>query len=176
MRKKPNPFVVADLAAADAALARLAEIRRTVDAENLRLNEAIDKMKAHAVEVTAAPLAEAAALEAALASFVATKKDDLFAKTRSQTLTYGTLGFRRSSEVKPKSRQTLAGILEKVKALATGEKDDPFTAAIRVKEELNRDVMRAWPPERLESVGAQLKDKDTFYYELKTEEIKEAAA
>jgi phage host-nuclease inhibitor protein Gam len=177
MRKKPDPcFVVADLGTANLALARLAEMKRAVDAENLRLNETIDKLKAHATMMTAPYRAEAAEIEAALASFVATKKEELFGKSRSQSLTFGVIGFRRSSEVKPKGRGTLANLLEKVKALATGEKDDPFTGAIRLKEELNRDVMRTWPEERLAAVGARIAEKDSFYYELKEEKIKEVAA
>jgi len=176
MRKKPNPFVVADLDAADRALARLAEIKRVVDGENLRLNEAVDRLKAHVTEVTAAPLAESAAIEAALASFVETRKSELFGKMRSVSLAFGVIGFRRSREVKPKPKITFAGILERVKALGTGEKDDPFASAIRVKEELNRDVLREWPEERLETVGARIAEKDTFFYELNTQEIKGEAA
>lgn len=176
MRKKPNPFVVADLAAADRALARLAEIKRDVDAENLRLNAAVDKMKAHAKERTAAGLSEAAAVEAALATFAETRKDDLFGKTRSQALNFGTIGFRRSAEVKPKSKHTWGSILERIKTLMTGEDGDPFKVAVRLKEEVNRDVLKEWPAERLETVGARIAEKDTFYYELKAEEIKEAAA
>jgi len=176
MRKKPNPFVVADLDAADKALARLAAIRRIVDAENLRLNETVDKLKAHVTEVTAAPLAEAAAIEAALATFAATRKDDLFAKARSQELNFGTLGFRRSAEVKPQPKHTWGSILERIKALVTGQDGDPFKAAVRLKEEVNRDVLKEWPEERLLTVGARIVEKDTFYYELKAEQIKEAAA
>lgn len=179
-RTKPNPAcVVADLGAANLALARLAEIKRGVDAENLRLNEAIDRLKAHVVEVTAAPLAEAAAIEAALASFAETKKEELFVKARSRALTFGMLGFRRSCEVKPvssKPRTTWAAILDKIKSLATKEKGDPFTAAIRVKEEVDRDVLKTWPEERLTEVGARIVQKDAFFYELATEEIKGEAA
>lgn len=176
-RKKPNPaFVVADLEAADKALARLAELKRTVDAENLRLNEAIDRLKANVAEVTASPLAEAAALEAALASFAETRKPDLFAKLRSQTLTFGVIGFRRSSEVKPQPKTTWGTIKERIKALVTGQDGDPFAAAIRVKEDVNRDVLKEWPEERLTSVGARIVAKDSFYYELNTQEIKGEAA
>ena len=176
-RTKPNPaFVVADLDAADRALARLAELRRGVDAENLRLNATVDKLKAHVAEVTAAPLAEAAAIEAALATFAETKKDTLFGKLRSQTLTFGVIGFRRSTEVKPRPKNTWGGVLERIKSLVTGADADPFRAAIRVKEDVNRDVLKDWPEERLETVGARIVTKDTFYYELEKQEIKEIAA
>lgn len=176
-RTKPNPaYVVADLDAADRALARLAEIRRIVDGENLRLNEAVDKLKAHVSEVTAAPLAEAAVIEAALATFAETRKDSLFGKLRSQALTFGLIGFRRSSEVKPRPKTTWGGILERIKSLVTGVDGDPFKAAIRVKEDVNRDVLKDWPEERLEAVGARIVTKDTFFYELATQEIKENAA
>jgi phage host-nuclease inhibitor protein Gam len=169
---------VADLTAADQALARLAEIKRTVDAEEARLNETVDKLKAHAKEHTAAVRAEAEVLEAALATFAETQKDTLFGKLRSRALTFGTIGFRRSSEVKPatKPRTTWAAILEKIKALATSEDGDPFRAAIRTKEEVDRDVLKKWPEERLATVGARIAEKDVFYYELEQQEIKEVAA
>ena len=177
MRKKPNPaFVVADLEAADKALARLAEIKRAVDVEEADLNSAIDRLKMASKERLGAPLAERAAIEAALATFAETKKDDLFAKSRSRDLNFGVIGFRRSSEVKPKPKNTWGGILERIKALATGTDGDPFQAAIRVKEDVNRDVLKDWPAERLDTVGARIIPKDAFYYELAAEEIKGEAA
>jgi phage host-nuclease inhibitor protein Gam len=177
MRTKPNPaYLIGDMDAADKALARLGEISRAVEAEEGKLNEAIDKMKALAKERLAAKLAERAAIEAALGTFAEAKKGDLFAKLRSQALNFGTIGFRRSSEVKPAPKGTWGGILERIKALVTGEPGDPFGAAIRVKEDVNRDVLKEWPEERLSTVGARIVAKDVFFYELKAEEIKEAAA
>lgn len=177
MRKKPNPaLVVADLDAADKALSRLAELKRIVDGKNLLLNEAIDQMKANTAETLACHLAEAAALEAALASFAESRKADLFGKLRSQALTFGCIGFRRSREVKPQPKTTWGTILERIKALVSGQDGDPFAAAIRVKEDVNRDVLKEWPEERLTTVGARIVAKDTFYYELNTQEIKGEAA
>ncbi|MEA5087278.1 host-nuclease inhibitor Gam family protein [Solidesulfovibrio sp.] len=178
-RTKPNPaYVVADLDAADKALSRLAEIKRDFDTEMGKLNAAVDRMKALSKERLAAKLAEGAAIEAALATFAETKKDELFGKARSKALTFGVFGFRRSSEVKPvaKPRTTWAAILEKIKSLATKEDGDPFQAAIRVKEEVDRDVLKTWPEERLAEVGARIVGKDTFYYELDAQEIKGEAA
>jgi hypothetical protein len=176
MRTKPNPaFLIGDLDAADKALARLAEIRRAVEAEEAKLNETIDKMKAPAKERLAAKLPNGA-IEAALGTFAEAKKGDLFARLRSQALNFGTIGFRRSSEVKPAPKNTWGGILERLKALVTGEPGDPFTAAIRVKEDVNRDVLKEWPEERLSTVGARIVAKDVFFYDLRAEEIKEAAA
>lgn len=177
MRTKPNPaYLIGDMDAADKALARLAEINRVVEAEESKLNETVDKMKALAKERLAASLADRKAIEAALGTFAGSKKDELFEKARSRQLNFGTIGFRRSTEIKAKGKGTLAGILERIKTLITGEPDDPFTDAVRIKEELNRDAMVKWPEERLELVGARRVKKDVFYYELKVEEIKEAAA
>ncbi len=176
-RKKPNPaFVVADLDAADKALARLAEIKRDFDAEMGKLNAAVDRMKALSKERLAAKIAEGAAIEAALATFAETRKEELFGKARSRELSFGIIGWRRSTEIKAKTKSTLGRVLERVKELMTGEKDDPFAAAVRVKEELNRDVMRDWPDERLEAVEARRVKKDVFYYELATQQIKGEAA
>lgn len=178
-RTKPNPaHVIADLDAADKALARLAEIKRDFDAEMSNLNASIDRMKALSKERLAAKLAEGKAIEAALATYAETRKEELFGKARSRALTFGVIGFRRSSEVKPlsKPRTTWAAILDKIKSLATSEAGDPFTAAIRVKEDVDRDALKAWPEERLAEVGARIVKKDGFFYELAAEEIKGEAA
>lgn len=46
-----------------------------------------------------------------------------------------------------------------------------FKEAIRVKEEPDREVMSQWPDERLELVGCQRKEKDTFWLEIDEEKL-----
>lgn len=50
-----------------------------------------------------------------------------------------------------------------------------FSDAVRLKEEINKDAMAAWPDERLEMVGMKRRQLDTFYIEIKAEEIHNAA-
>lgn len=50
-----------------------------------------------------------------------------------------------------------------------------FTDAIRTKDEVNKEAMAGWPDERLELVGMKRRHLDTFFIEIKVEEVKNAA-
>lgn len=46
---------------------------------------------------------------------------------------------------------------------------------IRTKLEVDREALRGWPGERLESVGVKLETVDEFFVELKQEALQNAA-
>lgn len=164
-RKPQNLYPVKDLAQANATLGEIAGLKRQIDAINAELNEEMDRMKAEA-EAHIAPLAaRLTSLENGLLAFAEYNKDELFAEKRSQELTFGILGYRRSSEIAAQPKRTLAQVLEKLEELG-------FTEGIRTSRSVNKDVLRTWPDERLDLVGARRVEKDTFWYEVKTEEIK----
>ena len=159
---------VNDLTEANDTLGGIAALKRDLTFVETCLNEDIDALKAEA-ETKARPLkAQIKELEAALIAFATYNKGELFKGRRSVELSHGILSFRRSSEVKALPKHTLAIVLGRCKALG-------FHGAVRIKEELNKDEMRTWPAERLQQVGAKLEEKDVFAYELKQEEITEAA-
>jgi phage host-nuclease inhibitor protein Gam len=108
-------------------------------------------------------------MENGLQAFAEHRKEELFSNRRSVELDFGTLGYRRSHEVKPKPRTTWAQVLGKLKELR-------FHEAVRVKEAVDKDELRSWPDERLESVGARRVQKDTFWYEINAQKVAEEAA
>ncbi len=169
-RKKPtNLFPVKDLVQANLVLGEIALLKRNVEAINHDLNDEIDRLKAEA-EAKAAPLAaRLASLENGLLAYAEHNKDELFAKKRSKGLDFGELGYRRSTEIKPRPKHTLAMVLGKIKDLG-------FSAAIRTTETVNKDELATWTDERLELVGARRVKKDTFWYEIKAEVITGEAA
>ena len=170
-RSKPQTmYPVKDLKAANACLGEIARIKRNLAEINTTMNEQIDALKKDA-EAKAAPMqARLSAMESGLLAFAEYNKADLFQDKRSCELDFGLLGYRKSSEIRPKAKHTLAMILGRLKELG-------FTQAIRSKEEVNKDELHTWPDERLDLVGARRVEKDTFWYETKAEEItnKEAA-
>jgi len=97
------------------------------------------------------------------------EKGRLFVGKRSVDLDYGKLGWRKSTEIKPAAKTTWAMILGRLRELAFGE-------AIRIKEEVNREVLHEWPEERLELVGARRVEKDTFWYEIDEAKLADQAA
>lgn len=164
-RRKPNNlYPVKDLDAANAALARIASIKRSIAEVESKLNENIDLLKAEA-DVTVAPLqAELAAVENGLLAFAEFSKDEVFAGKRSKELDFGSLGYRRSKEIKPKPKHTWKMVLGFLKRL-------DFKEAIRTKESVNKEELKKWPDERLDQVGARRVGKDTFWYEIDEQKV-----
>lgn len=168
-RKKPaNLHPVKDLTEANAVLAELGSLKRHVEMINVGLSDQVDQLKAEA-EAKAAPLlARMANLENGLLAFAEYNKAEVFEDRRSKELTYGVLGYRKSTEIATKKGHTMAMILGRLKELG-------FEQGIRISEAVNKDELRTWPDERLDLVGACRKEKDTFWYEVHEEAIKDAA-
>ena len=168
-RIKPNNlYPVKDLAAANAAMAEIAGIKRSIAELENAMNTAIDRIKADA-EVEAAPLqTRLASIEGGLLAFAEHNKDEIFKSRRSRELDFGTLGYRRSKEIRPKPKTTWKIILGTIKQMG-------FTMAIRSKETVNKEELHTWPDERLDVIGCRRVDKDTFWYEIDEEKIAEKA-
>jgi phage host-nuclease inhibitor protein Gam len=149
---------------ADAVLAELAQLGRDIDEIEGKLNADIDTLKRKAAAEAAPLQARMGLLENALAVFGLAKKAELFSTVRSVALNHGTIGFRRSTAIKPQSKWTWEMVLGKLKEL--GMRD-----GIRPKEEVNRDALAEWPDKRLNMVGCRRDEKDTFYYEVTQEEL-----
>lgn len=168
-RTKPQALVIADLAQAEGVLAELAEIDRSLELAKAAMNEEIDGAKATA-RAAAEPLeARRKELVIALEAFATHNKAALFAKKKSLDLGFGVIGFRLASRLKTVAKTTWGQVLEALKSYG-------FTEAIRVKEEVDRDVMRDWPAERLATVGVTRETADDFYIEIKQEEVASKAA
>ncbi|MDO5562790.1 MAG: host-nuclease inhibitor Gam family protein [Synergistaceae bacterium] len=157
--KPQNIQPIRNIEEANDALREIGELKRiTTDIEN-RLNDDIAALKANAAEEAAPHNTRCAALENGLLAFAEIKKDEIFDGKRSLKLDYGELGYRKSTELATAKGSTWKTVLGRLKELA-------FTEAIRTKEEPDKDVMSQWPDERLELVGVQRKEKDTFWFEL----------
>lgn len=168
-RVKPkNYYPVKDLKEANRVLGEVGKLKRQIELLGNKLNDDIDRLKAENQAKVAPVATRLKSLENGLLAYAEMNKDDLFREKRSKELTFGFLGYRRSREIKPKPKHTLAMVLGKLKELG-------FTAGIRVKESVNKDELATWPDERLDLVDARRVKKDAFWYEIKEEEVKEAA-
>ena len=153
---------------ANEAIREIGEIRRAVAEIENRLNDDIAEIKAGAAEVAAPYHSRLEALENGIYAFAELKKGELFDdKKRSLKLDFGIIGYRRSNEVATQKGFTWKTVLAKLKELA-------FADAIRTKEEPDKDVMKGWPVERLNLVGCEKREKDTFWYEI--DEVKLVAS
>lgn len=166
--KPKNMHPVRTVDDAGETLAEIGQIKRILKDLEIRLNEDISALKAEASEEAAPLRSRLEALENGLATFADSRKSELFKDRRSLVLDYGTLGWRRSSELAPIKGSTWKTILGRLKDLA-------FSDVIRIKEAPDREAMATWPDERLELVGCQRLEKDTFWYELDEAKLAERA-
>jgi len=173
-RSKPKAVVIAEVRQAEAALAEIAEIERVVESHEAHMNQDLDTARARA-KALCAPLAERRRdLEQALAAFAELNKASLFSRRKSLDLGYGVIGYRLSTAVRTAARTTWEMVLEQCKRFG-------FTEAVRNRETVDKDALRAWPEERLATVGVRREVKDEFYIEINREAVnalggKEAAA
>ncbi len=165
-RSKPNNlYPVKDLKDANKALAEIGQIKREIGGIEAAMNDEIDRIKADAEAAVAPKASRLASLENGLLAFAEHNKDELFVGKRSRELDFGSLGYRRSKEIKPQAKHTLAMVLGAIKELG-------FDEAIRIKESVNKDELATWSDERLALVKARRIKKDTFWYELSEQAVR----
>lgn len=167
-RIKPTPHIVGNIPQAEAALAEIAALDRKLECISSELNAEIDAAKDTAQQKSAGLLSRRKDLADALATYATLNKGDLFKDKKSLDLAFGIMGFRQSTQIAQVNRITQAMTLEKLREYA-------FTDAIRTKEELNKDIVAGWPEERLALVGLKRRQLDTFFIEIKAENVNDAA-
>lgn len=148
----------------DGCLAEIGSLDRELGLLEHAQNESIDTLKASTKAACAPLLERKAALEAAIKEFCEANRAE-FAKAKTRQLTFGAVGFRLSTKV----------IVKRVADTLQALKDLGLPQCIRVKEELDKEAMKTLPVETLAQVGAALKQEDAFGYEVKREELPEAA-
>ncbi|MDO4772974.1 MAG: host-nuclease inhibitor Gam family protein [Bacillota bacterium] len=128
------------------------------------LNKTISEAKEKATAMAAVHKEKIEEQEKLIKDYVETHKSDLDGKTK--TLNFGQTGFRKSLSVSlPKGKDKLAAIMESLKK--NGMED-----CIKVEESINKDVLKKYDEEKIIRVGASLKKKDVFWYEVNLESVK----
>lgn len=160
----PSAPVLDTLADVDRTLLRLGEIERDLEAISAHTEESIALAREEA-KTMAAPLAEEKALlERALTDYGSVHRAE-FGSERTRDLTHGAVGFRLSSRV----------VIRRVGDTLAALKSLGLASCIRTTETPNKEAMRQLDVATLASVGAYIKTDDTFWYELKREELAEVA-
>jgi phage host-nuclease inhibitor protein Gam len=170
-RTKPQPYIIADMLQADEALRQLGEIHREQRLIEDGAQEQVDQIKAAAKAQLEPLAANRKRLEDALAVFATQNKAEHFGdvRNRSQTLVFGTLGFRRATALRLMAKRTWAMVLQRLQDLG-------FKDGIRTKAEVDKEALRGWPEGKLEDVGVVRETTDEFYIELNLEELADKAA
>ncbi len=148
----------------DACLQEIGQADRELAMLEAAQNEGIDQIKAQ-TKVSAQPLHDKkSGLELAVKEYCEANRME-FAKVKTKELTFGSVGFRISTKIMIKR------VAETLQAL----KDLALTNCIRTKEEPDKEAMKSLTDDLLAEVGAGRKVENVFGYEVKLEELREAA-
>jgi len=163
-RIKPNPTIINDIKQVEGALAEIAALDRKLGAVENSLNETIDAAKQRAKDESAHLLSRRKELAEAVGAYATINKAELFKGRKSLDLAFGLIGFRQSTQIVQLNKITKDMTLEKLL-------EYNFTDGIRIKTEINKEGMLGWPDERLQLVGMKRRLTDTFFIEVKAEDI-----
>ena len=155
-KKVTSDPVLRDWAAVDTALRDLKECRHTLAEMGIDLDRRVDSLKDE-YNRNAQPLQNRTKrLEADIKEFVDAHRAELDGKSRS--LVFGKVGYRSSSRL----MLAPAKVAEAIAALkAMGRKE-----LIKTTETLDREALKKEPAEVLESIGAYIRTRDEFYYDI----------
>lgn len=159
----PRPFESWEQA--DEALRQIGDAQRAIEAEEHRMQEAIDQAK-EAAAAASLPYQELIrSLEPRLSAFAETNRDQMGAR-KSRELNYGSLGFRKSTRVTlPRGAAKIAEIIARLKG--RGMNDCIVTPPAKI----DKDALKKYPANDIVEVGAGLDVQDIFWYEVKREEL-----
>lgn len=148
----------------DRCLAEIAAIDRELCLIETSQAEQIDAIRT-ASKAEADPLqAKKTGLELAIKDYAEANRAE-FAKVKTKELTFGSVGFRRSTKINIKR------VADTLQAL----KDLGLTSCIRITEAPDKEAMKNLDTETLANVGAALRQEDVFGYEVRREELAEVA-
>ena len=155
-KKVTSEPVLRDWAAVDTALRDLKECRHTLAEMGIDFDRRVDSLKDE-YNRNAQPLQNRTKrLEADIKEFVDAHRAELDGKSR--TLVFGKVGYRSSSRL----MLAPAKVAEAIAALTSlGRKE-----LIKTTETLDREALKKEPAEVLESIGAYIRTRDEFYYDI----------
>jgi hypothetical protein len=157
---------ISSTAEADEALARIAAAEREMALIQLALNESVNDLKTDAQKKSISHLAVVDAEANRLKAFAKNNRP-VFGDKQSLDLAHGKIGYRKSSElVLIKKGDTWAEVVGRLE-------EDYKTEAVKITKAANKEVMEGWGEEKLFKYGVQVKDKETFFYTLAEEKIKD---
>ncbi len=155
----PSPQQIKNLDEANTALAEIGKLELRLEAIDGKASERIGKIKEQAAKDGEESRDRIKQLNSALALFAEYNKVEMFSEKKTLALSYGNIGFRKSTKLKVK--KTTIDLLKK---LFPGK-------GIRTKEDVDREELKTWEDSDLTQVDAAKQEEDTFFYEVNREEI-----
>jgi len=163
-RVKPQNIVpLKNLNQVDDALFKIAQMRTKLKRIDAEAEEQINAIREKAAKEAEPLKAEIEKLENGIFAFSEYHKSELFDKKKTVELTFGFIGYRKSTKISVKKTT-----VEKLKEMG-------LLDAIIIKESPNKEVLSQYPDEILKQADAKRVVEEKFWYEVKEEEITQKA-
>jgi len=144
------------------ALKEIAEMEIRMEHITGEMNIKINEIKQAAKASSATLEAKKESLGKQLKEFAELNRPD-FGKAKSKVLTFGELGFRASTSV-TYNKALEEKIIENLRRLGM---DD----CVRITEDVNKEILKTYPVEKVIEAGAKLKRSDTFWFETDKQQL-----
>jgi phage host-nuclease inhibitor protein Gam len=154
-----SPQQIKNLDDANAALAEIGSLELRLEKIDGEASQRIGKIKEAAASAGEESRDRIKELESALALFAEYNKAELFREKKTIELSYGEIGFRKSTKVSVKK-----STIELLKKLFPGK-------GIRVKEEIDKEALAEFEDGELAQVDAAKVENDVFGYKVNRDEI-----
>ena len=158
-RYKPNIGKIKTLEDANLALKEIGLLEHELETIDGEANKKIAEIKADCAKQGEGLRKRITDLSALLGAFAEYNREELFKDRKSQKLSFGEFGYRKSTAISIK--KTTLELLKKLK----------LDRYIRVKEEIDKDLMAEMSDESLAQVDAVRKVKDSFFCQANREEV-----
>ena len=158
-RYKPNIGKIKTLEDANLALKEIGLLEHELEAIDGEANKKIAEIKADCAKQGEGLRKRITDLSALLGAFAEYNREELFKDRKSQKLSFGEFGYRKSTSISVK--KTTLELLKKLH----------LTKYIRIKEEPDKDLMAEMSDESLTQVDAVRKVKDVFFCQANREEV-----
>ena len=158
-RYKPNIGKIKTLEDADLALKEIGLLEHELEAIDGEANKKIAEIKADCAKQGEGLRKRITDLSALLGAFAEYNREELFKDRKSQKLSFGEFGYRKSTSISVK--KTTLELLKKLK----------LVRYIRIKEEIDKDLMAEMTDESLAQVDAVRKVKESFFCEANREQV-----
>lgn len=142
-------------------LKEMADCQVYVNRLEAKMNGEISDIKERYGKMSGESLEKIDSIRENILLFVAEHKKE-FTDTKSREFTFGRVGLRKSTEI----------ITRNVKAIMEALKAHGMQDCINVKESINKDVLKNYTDEKIESVGAKRRESERAYLEINLEKLK----
>lgn len=144
-------------------LCEIGEKERAIEYIKAKMQEDIDDLKLKADDETKKVNERIGHLAFQMKLFADEHSAD-FAGKKTKALTFGQVGYRKStSAILPKDKAKIAEIIIALKARGMEK------CIVTPPEKINKDILKTYPEDDVKAVGAKLKVKDGFWYEVDRE-------